>query len=277
MSNSKIGAGAALCLLASSLMGGTIGPDSFGYTGSNTAQVFSYVDISGTGTRVLANDDDNTVSANIGFNFNFYGTSYSNLFISSNGLLTFGSANSAFSAANFATTAPSGNTPAIAVLWDDWDTVKSSYPTSDAVYYQTLGSAGSRSFVIQWHNTFPCCPSGNQGLDFEAILYESSNNILFQYSNTIGGAGLQTGAGNNGDCGSTAGVGIRDTSGQTNGRNLQWSFAPGTTTITNGETIFFSTGAASGVPEPGTLSLVGVGAITLLALRRRSKRQSSVT
>jgi hypothetical protein len=250
--------------------GGTIGPDAFGYRASDSAS-FSFVDITSTGTRILANDDDSAVSANIGFNFNFYGASQNSLFISSNGLLTFGSANREFTATNFATGAPSGDTPAIAVLWDDWSTLKSSFPSSDAVYYQTIGSPGSQLFVVEWHNTFPCCPAGNTGLTFEAILSEGSGNILFPYSNVVDGAGLQSVAGDNGDSGSTAGVGIRDISGQTNGRNLQWSFAPGTAVISNNEAILFTTST----PEPSTLWLLASGTLVLISLRRRRRSSPS--
>src|SRR5262245_2607091 len=141
--------GLGLCILASFAAGASIGPDSFGYTASNSAQPFSYVDISGTGTRVRSIADHKHVGRNTRFNFNFYVVSYSNLFISSNGILTFGSSNSSLSPVNFGSSAPSVNVPTIAVLWDDWDTAKGAYPASDAVYYQTLGSAGSRTFVIQ--------------------------------------------------------------------------------------------------------------------------------
>lgn len=250
--------------------GGTIGPDAFGYSASNSAS-FSFVDITSTGTRILANNDDDALSANIGFNFKFYGASQSSLFISSNGLLTFGSANTDFSATNFATGAPNVNAPSIAVLWDDWSTLKSKFASSDAVYYQTIGSPGSQQFIVEWNNTFPCCPAGNTGLTFEAILSEGSGNILFQYLNVVGGAGLQTGPGNNGDSGSTAGVGIRDISGQMNGRNLQWSFAPGNAVISNNEAILFT----SSIPEPSTLWLLASGTLVLISLRRRRRSSPS--
>ena len=57
----------------------TIGPDAFGYTARDVG--IAFVDISGTGTQVLANDDDSVVSAAIGFGFNFYGNSIATAFI----------------------------------------------------------------------------------------------------------------------------------------------------------------------------------------------------
>ena len=58
----------------------TIGPDAFGYTATNEVP-FSFVNVQPTGTRVLADVDDATVAAAIGFDFNFYGTTFNNLFI----------------------------------------------------------------------------------------------------------------------------------------------------------------------------------------------------
>ena len=250
--------------------GTNIGPDSFSYSASNTALPFQFVDITGTGTKVLANDDDNSVFANIEFGFFFYGTSYTGLNISSNGLLTFGTPWIGAIPKDFATTVAPVDTPMIAVLWDDWSTSKTKFAASDAVYYQTSGTPGSRQFIVEWHNTFPNLPAGSTGLTFEVVLMEGSNNIQMQYLNVVGGTGVPPNgcavAGCNGDRGSTAGVGIRDTSGQSNGRNLEWSFAPGTAILSNGESILFAT------PEPSTLSLLVLGALGLILFRCRVRK-----
>src|SRR4051812_15006244 len=80
---------------ASAARATTIGPDASGFTATNTT-AFAFEDVSGTGTRVLPNTDDGFVSIPIGFNFNFYGTTYTSLFASSNGLITFGAGNISF-------------------------------------------------------------------------------------------------------------------------------------------------------------------------------------
>ncbi len=144
------------------------------------------------------------------------------------------------------------------MLWDDWTTVKSTYPASDAVCTQTVGVPGSQQFIVQWNNTFGCCPVGTQPLVFRAILLEGSGNILLQYQKVLSGVGLQSRAGDNGDNGSSAAVGIRDVDGQLNGRNPHWSFSPGTAVIANESAILFSTSTA--VPEPSTFLLRGVAA-----------------
>jgi len=71
-------------------------------------------------------------------------------------------------------------------------------------------------------------------------------------------------AGFTGDNGSSEGVGIRDVDSHFNGRNLQWSFAPGTAIIPNGSAILFSTSTAVVVPEPSTFQLFGLGGAKML-------------
>ncbi|MBI3909479.1 MAG: hypothetical protein HY320_00930 [Armatimonadetes bacterium] len=186
-----------------------IGPDAFGYEA--TTVPYSFEDISTTGTQGLSNNDDAYISAPIGFDFSFYGVSRSTIYISTNGLLSFESGNASPSNASFQTSALSPNVPTIAPLWDDWVTWWSWY---DAVYYKTVGSPGNRRFIVQWHvvSGYYSSPST---VTFQAVLYEGSNHIRFSYLDTYSGDFRSSGG--------SATVGIRDTSGQSNGRNLQWS------------------------------------------------------
>jgi hypothetical protein len=182
----------------------------------------------------------------LGFTFNFYGTSYTSVFASSNGLITFGSGNLSFANDNLTTAAaPTQNVPndlpLIAPLWDDWSTDASG---ADAVYYQTLGSAPSRRLVIEWHITSGCCavtPPAADFVTFQAILYEGSGNILVQY--------LDTTTTNTYNHGNTATVGIRDVNGQSNGRNLQWSF--NSSVINDSTTVLFTPSCGNGAVNAG--------------------------
>jgi len=98
-------------MFASATRATTIGPDASGFTANNTT-AFAFEEISGTGTRVLPNTDDGFVSVPLGFTFNFYGTSYTSVFASSNGLITFGSGNLSFANDNLTTAAaPTQNVP----------------------------------------------------------------------------------------------------------------------------------------------------------------------
>ncbi len=232
-------------MFASATRATTIGPDASGFTANNTT-AFAFQEISGSGTRVLSNTDDGFVAVPIGFTFNFYGTSQTSLFVSSNGLITFGSGNLSFANDNLTTAAaPTQNVPndlpLIAPLWDDWSTDTSG---ADAVYYQTLGSAPSRRLVIEWRTTAGCCGAAPPVADFvtfEAILYEGSGNILLQY--------LDATTTNSYNHGNTATVGIRDVNGQSNGRNLQWSF--NSSVINDSSTVLFTPSCGNGVVDAG--------------------------
>jgi len=198
---------AAAVLAACSSVGSAsvIGPDSFGYRATNDIP-FTFEDISGTGTRVLAGLDDGTTFRNIGFNFSFYGTTYNQVGFSSNALMTFGGTNGNFSNQNF-TGSLSVNLPSIAPLWDDWQFFQGG---TDAAYYQTLGAVGSRRFITQWNlaGGFASSPSL---ITIQAVLFEGSNDILLRY--------LDVDSGDFRAFGGSSTVGIRDTNGQSNGEN----------------------------------------------------------
>ncbi len=76
------------------------GFDNFGYTWIDSEQphgpLFDWIDISGSGTPVSLADDSFVGPIDIGFEFPFYGNSYSQLYICSNGLITFGSGTAEF-------------------------------------------------------------------------------------------------------------------------------------------------------------------------------------
>jgi len=154
------------------------GPDDFGYTFKDSSVTggpsYDWIEISETGTDILLDsDDDVRDNVNIGFFFNYYGTDYSRLAIANNGLVF-----------SVGTTTRYVNEPItqspevhgfIAPYWDDLGTWG-----EGKVYYQTLGTAPDRTFVVEWVENQHYGHS-DSGATFEAILYEGSNNIEFQY------------------------------------------------------------------------------------------------
>src|SRR5579875_3087951 len=136
-----------LCFAAAA-SAGTIGPDAFGYTASNAP--YGFVDITMTGTQILAASDDDTQTVDLGFAFNFYGQSYTQTCIGANGLMAFNGCEPGNPPVTLATTPTFNDDPTIAVLNDDWQFFNTSNgATPDAVYYLTAGSPGSQQFIVE--------------------------------------------------------------------------------------------------------------------------------
>ena len=72
--------------------------------------------------------------------------------------------------------------PAILPYWED---LQQDYLDGIGnVFVQTLGTAPNRRFVVEWYNLPVNVIGGGNTITFEAILFEGSNDILFQYSDT---------------------------------------------------------------------------------------------
>ena len=141
---------------------------------------------------------------------------------------------------NLAVTRVIGDRPSIAVLWDDWQFLAG---VSQGCYYETRGAPGSRRFILQWSGALGFEPT-SQTVTYQAILYEGSNAIVMQY--------LDVDSGDLGSFGALATVGVRDTNGQVNGRNLVWSF--NSAALSNGMALRFQT--ASVDVDPPAVSIV---------------------
>jgi len=199
------------------------GPDDFGYTYVNSktpgGPIYDWIEISGTGTEVLSDSDDSWVeNINLGFFFNYYGTDYSQLAISNNGLLFSGVGTWQY--VNERITQTSGVHGFIAPYWDDIITYD--FRGAGTIYYETLGTFPNRQFVVEWYDNKHYSNSDN-GITFEAILYEGTNNILFQYKDVDFGSVYGAVGGDNPpyNNGGSATVGIEDPTGTI---GLQYSF-----------------------------------------------------
>ncbi len=199
-------------LTGPALVAAVVGPDAFGYSATDETS-YSFVDISRSGIRTLAGTDDATTAAAIGFTFQFYGRSYTSVCVSSNGFLTFNGCHDAFANQDLSATGTPGDLPLVAPYWSDLTFL---HANADAVYYETLGVSPNRQFVVQWNAAFP--QNAAQPVTLQAILYEGSNEIRFQYEK------LDVGAGSPSSNGGTATVGICNAGGRASGECLPWSF-----------------------------------------------------
>lgn len=158
----------------------------------------------GTYTDFPANDDGSIGPINLGFNFNLYGTNYTQCYINNNGNITFGSAQSAYSASGFPST-----TPMIAGFWADVNTA-------------VIGSAtakykiSSGKLVVTWPGVAYYGTNGSPGLinTFQIILTDGNdasiglgNNVAFNYGDMQWTTGTASG-GTSGFGGTAATVGI---------------------------------------------------------------------
>jgi hypothetical protein len=235
---------AALLLLVSgvSVFAVTKGPDAKGYTATDQT-VYSFMDISGvgTGTSVLQGTDDSVVPLTLPFTFQFYGQPYNMVCVSSNGAMyLINNANGCGAPNDFANTdltvaPPPNDPPALLPFWTD---LTFQVPGAGSVFYQTLGTAGKRRFVVQWSNAFP--QRSQTPVNFEVVLFESTNSILFQYQN------VNLGQGDPNSSGAHATVGIHNTGGLQSGQQIAWSYdAP---VLTDNSAIQFSNAPVQQTP-----------------------------
>ncbi|MCK4623806.1 MAG: PPC domain-containing protein, partial [Phycisphaerae bacterium] len=155
-----------------------VGPDGFGYIGYPVTPEFE--DINGTGSAELTPYvDDNyfylSATDLAGFEFDFYGTTYQDLYVSSNGLITFGSGNSDYTNTNL-TTFPSQ--AAIAPYWDDLVVDSSS---DAAVLWEVRGSGDQQRLIIQWNDIRYIAGAGEGQITFQAVLDETNDSMQFNY------------------------------------------------------------------------------------------------
>lgn len=157
----------------------TGGPDDFGYTWNDSVPI-SWVDAtSGTDTG-MSGYASIVGPISLPFEFRYYENTYSSLYIGS-GYLTFTDPYDIRSQGEIPDPSPPNNV--IAPFWTP--IFLNSIGPTGRVYYQTFGTAPNRYFVVEWYDVKGGDPSDTIGGDdtyrFEVILYETTNDIVFQY------------------------------------------------------------------------------------------------
>jgi gliding motility-associated-like protein len=131
-----------------------------------------YVAQVNTGTNIFMTDDSQQGPFNIGFNFCFFGSTYNQFYIGSNGWISFfGGQPTTFSSQTIPTGNPLVPTNCIMGPWQDW------HPgIGGQIKYQTIGVAPCRKLIVSWIGVpmFSC--TGNQGT-FHIVIEESTNYI----------------------------------------------------------------------------------------------------
>lgn len=131
-----------------------------------------YVSQTNTGNQLFMTDDSQQGPFNIGFNFCFFGQTYTQFWVGSNGWISFsGGQPTTFTSASIASVA--GNIPKNCIMgpWQDW------HPgVGGQIRYQVQGVAPCRKLVVSWINMpmFGCTQTLGT---FHIVIYESSNYI----------------------------------------------------------------------------------------------------
>jgi hypothetical protein len=209
------------------------------------------------------NDDGYRGPINLGFSLNFFGTTYTQFFINNNGNVSFGSGISAY-----IPTGPTGATsPVISPFFTDVD---SRGANSGVVHFSQLADED----IITWDHVGYFGGHDDKLDTFQLVLRgpnfavpAGEGQIGFFYTN------MQW---DSTDTSTVAAIGFGDGAG--NSIVLQGSTLPGTAALTQDKHIWFDLNDngvpvtppdTSGVPEPGSVSLVLAGAGALVLARRK--------
>ncbi|MBD3170361.1 MAG: T9SS type A sorting domain-containing protein [candidate division Zixibacteria bacterium] len=160
---------------------GSGGPDAFGYEfRDNTVSggpTYDWVDISSSGTQIEPTSHYfMSDPINMGFDFDFYGSTYNTIYVNSHGELHLGSRDSWLSTNDCPL--PDLSTPNAPLLAVFWDRLYIHYEEGQGVYYQYFDEVDNDYFVIQWNAKVD--GQLDDSLSFEAILYEDGD-IIYQY------------------------------------------------------------------------------------------------
>ncbi len=156
------------------------GPDSAGYRWIDSDEpggpAFNWFEISSIGTPITGwspSSDDGYVLLSLPFSFEFYGSTYSQVKVVTNGFISFDVASTNDEYFNDAIPSTLEPNNAIYPFWDDL-----TMSTSGNVYY--YNDVANNRFVLQW-NAVPHWLSGGP-YTFEVMLY-SDGRIVYQYLN----------------------------------------------------------------------------------------------
>lgn len=162
--------------------------------------------LAGCGTNTLAhNDDDSTLAVNIGFNANFFGTTYSQLYVNNNGNVTFDNPLGDYTPFDFTTTGDVMIAPFLA----DVDTTNAPGDGSKEVTYGTDTLGGHNVFCVNWVDVGYFAGHVDKTNSFQLLLIDQGSgnfNIEFNYDRATWETG-DASDGTNGFGGTPAAVG----------------------------------------------------------------------
>ncbi len=121
-----------------------------------------------TGNTLAANDDGSTGRINIGFDINFYGQNFSQLYVNNNGNVTFNAAMSTFTPFSLLST----QTPMLAPFFADVDTRNAA---SGLTQYGQATVDGHKTFGVNWINVGYYATQADKTNSFQLIVTDRSD------------------------------------------------------------------------------------------------------
>jgi Ca2+-binding RTX toxin-like protein len=220
-------------------LSGGEGNDTIGETGYSAVSVpFQDIDLYGPGpvppatevagaTSILMHNNDGFFRLDLANpdRFSLFGSTYTTLFVSDNGVISFGSGLSGSLARNN-TSLTSPSQALIGPLWDDWKTnvTKCANCTGletgdvsnrDRVLYRiedrAVNGIAGRWLIIEWHEVYSGSVTSNDAVTFQAILELNTpgvGRIVFSYRDVVASSSASNGA--------LATIGIKDAGSGTN-------------------------------------------------------------
>lgn len=220
----------------------TLGPNIVTTGGGNAANV----------GQLDGRNDDGFMAFDLGFNFTFFGNTYTSLFINNNGNVSFNSGISAF-----VPTGPLGATaPIISPFFGDVDTRD---PESGVVHYNLTAD----QLIVTWDNVGWYNQHGSPTDSFQLVLRSddftvpNGEGLIGFFYEAMGWAGTDT------NTVAAAGFGDGEVG---NGQVIQGSLELGLNSVLQNKYLWFDANLEvvpppNGVPEPGILSLLAIGLI----------------
>ncbi len=148
----------------------------------------SYVNIAGTDLDL---GDDSVASVSSPFPISYARGSFTQVFISSNGTISF---TDAFSDYHVGPLPPEIFPPfavpppvtLVAPFWQDLFPVKGS---SQNVFWAVVGAAPNRQFVVEWRDvrSFLCRSDASATVRFQVVFFEGKSDVQFNYADTVFG------------------------------------------------------------------------------------------
>jgi uncharacterized protein (TIGR03437 family) len=154
-----------------------------------------------TGTN-LNFGDDSAAQITSPFPIQFGESTFTNVFISSNGHINFDGLSTDFS--NEAIPSNDFNT-VVAPFWDDLVAGGTGSPQN--VFWQVTGSAPNRELVVEWRDVYRFTCAASETVKFQVVFTENSSTILFNYLDSVFGGGCTFA-----DRGGSATIGVQTSS-----------------------------------------------------------------